>query len=253
MLKTRVIPCLLLRDGGLVKTVRFRKPTYVGDPINAVRIFNDKEVDELLLLDISASREHREPEFPLLERICRESFMPMGYGGGVHDLRTVEKLVWLGFEKVAVNSEFLANPDFIRRMVDVCGSQSVVVVIDVKKTAFKKVRGYDHVRGKSVSNDPVALARQAEELGAGEIVLNSVDRDGTMKGYDLDLLRSVTSVIGIPVIALGGAGSVADFTAAVKKGGASAVAAGSFFVFYGEHRAVLISYPDKAELQRAFA
>ncbi|MBI4395887.1 MAG: imidazole glycerol phosphate synthase subunit HisF [Elusimicrobia bacterium] len=253
MLETRVLPCLLLSNGGLVKTVRFKNPTYVGDPINAVRIFNDKEVDELVLLDIEASRRGAGPDFPLLSKISREAFMPMGYGGGVRSLEDARRLFSIGFEKVIINACALERPEFIQQASSACGSQSIVASIDVKKNFWGQGRVYDHVRGRPTSLSPRDFAVRLERLGAGEIALNSVDRDGTMSGYDLDLVRAVCQAVRIPVIAMGGAGRLEDFRDAVRFGGASAVAAGSFFVFHGRHRAVLITYPDKSELKKTLA
>jgi imidazole glycerol-phosphate synthase subunit HisF len=250
MLKTRVIPCLLLKNNGLVKSVKFKSPTYVGDPINAVKIFNDKEVDELLFIDIEASRRKRGPDLDFIVKISREAFMPFGYGGGIRSIDDVKALMRLGVEKVSINAYAIENPDFISAAAEICGSQSVVAAIDVKKDLFGHHRVYEHVSGKTSKLNPVEFARLMEQKGAGEILLNSVDRDGTFSGYDIELIRKVTSAVNIPVIALGGAGSLNDFAAAVHEGKASAVAAGSFFVFYGPHRAVLITYPDKNQLKQ---
>jgi imidazole glycerol-phosphate synthase subunit HisF len=250
MLKTRVIPCLLLKNNGLVKSVKFKNPTYVGDPINAVKIFNDKEVDELLFIDIEASRQKRGPNFDFIVKISREAFMPFGYGGGIRTLEDVKALMRLGVEKVSLNAYALENPDFITAAAEIVGSQSVVVAIDVKKDLWGAYKVYDHVSQKATKINPVEYAQMAVLKGAGEILLNSVDRDGTFSGYDIDLLKKVTSSVNIPVIALGGAGSLHDFALAVTEGNASAVAAGSFFVFYGPHRAVLITYPEKNALKK---
>ncbi len=251
MLKTRVIPCLLLRNQGLVKTVRFRDPTYVGDPINAVRIFNDKEVDELVLLDIAAGLEGARPNMRLLAEIAEECFMPLAYGGGLRTIDDIKAVVALGVEKVSINSAAVEDPDLVSRAADAVGSQSVVASIDVKRSLFGKYEV--HVRGgrKATGLDPAQFAAAMEKKGAGEIMLNAIDRDGTQKGYDIELIRRVAARVSIPVIACGGAGKVEDFAAAVKEGGASAVAAGSMFVFHGKHRAVLISYPSRAELEKA--
>jgi imidazole glycerol-phosphate synthase subunit HisF len=224
MLRTRVIPCLLLKEGGLVKTTRFADPVYVGDPINAVKIFNTKKVSELILLDIAA----KTPDLRLLQDIAGEAFIPMAYGGGIHTAEDVRAVLAVGFEKVVLKPGSL-----VRRASELAGSQSIVVSIDVQGN---KVR--------SLGVDPAACAREAQALGAGEILVNSIDRDGTRLGYDLDLIRRVADAVTVPVIALGGAGSVKDLEDAVKIGGASAAAAGSLFVFHGKHRAVLISYPD---------
>ena len=250
MLKVRVIPCLLLQNGRLVKTVKFKNPTYIGDPINAVRIFNDKEVDELLFIDIEASIQKRGPDYELIAKISNEVFMPFGYGGGVRSLEDVKKLTRLGVEKVCINSYAIENPDFISQAADISGSQSIVAAVDVKKDFFGKDCVYHHINGKNTLWDVVEYVSMLEQKGAGEILLNSVDRDGTLAGYDIDLLKKVISVLTIPVIALGGAGSINHFVSAVNEAKVSAVAAGSFFVFYGTHRAVLVTYPEKGELRK---
>jgi cyclase len=252
MLMTRVIPVLLLKNGGLVKTIKFRDPTYVGDPINAVKIFNDKEVDELLIIDIEATKEKRDPNFELVSRISREAFMPFGYGGGIKSLEDVTQMLRLGVEKVSINSLAIKNPDFVRRAAEICGSQSVVVSIDVKTDDSGNRWVYDYVNGSLTKLDPVEFAVSMEEKGAGEILLNSVDRDGTYSGYDAEIIKRVSESVKIPVIAMGGASKIEDFVEAVEAG-ASAVAAGSFFVFHGKHRAVLITYPDKGELKKALS
>jgi cyclase len=250
--RARIIPVLLLRDGGLVKTVKFKRPTYLGDPINIVKIFNDKEVDELVLLDIAASVERRRPPFDLLAQVTTECFMPLCYGGGVRTLKDVRTLVALGVEKIALNSYAVERPAFLREAADLVGSSSVVASIDVRRKLFG---GYEVVTlggRKSTGLDPVSFAEVAERCGAGELLLNSVDRDGTMRGYDLELVRRVTAAVGVPVVACGGAGSVADLAAVVRAGGASAAAAGSLFVFQGPHRAVLVNTPAESELRSAF-
>lgn len=253
MLRTRVIPALLLKKDGLVKTIRFKDPTYVGDPINAVKIFNDKEVDELLFIDIQATREKRTPNFELVSRISREAFMPFGYGGGIRNLEDVNKLLRLGVEKVSINAYAIENPDFIKKAAQNVGSQSVVASIDVRQDSSGRHWVFDYRSGTTTELDPVTFAILMEKNGAGEILLNSVDRDGTFSGYDINIIRKVSGSVGIPVIALGGAGKIGDFAEAVKVGGASAVAAGSFFVFHGPHRAVLITYPAKDELKKVFS
>jgi cyclase len=244
-----VIPSLLLRGRGLVKTVKFKDPTYVGDPINAVRIFNDKEVDELVFLDITATIENRQPQIDLIKDIATECFMPFGYGGGIHDLGTARKILKMGSEKIVVNS---AASDFnlLRDMADLFGAQSVVVSIDVKRNRRGKYEVYTHSGTKKTGLDPVQFARDVEANGAGEIIINSIDLDGTMTGYDIDLIGSVTKRVNIPVVAAGGAGKLEHFQQAVLKGGASAVTAGSMFVFHGPHRAVLINYPTQEELKQ---
>ncbi len=252
MLRTRVIPCLLLRNGGLVKTVKFADPKYVGDPINAVRIFNEKEVDELVFLDISATAAGRGPNLELIRDIATEAFMPFGYGGGVRTIEQVASLVAAGVEKVVLNTVAPERPDFVREAARLVGSSSVVVSVDVKRSLLGKYEVVTCNGSRRTGLEPVEWARRVEDLGAGELFLTAVDRDGTQKGYDLPLLRQVTEAVTIPVIASGGAGRLADFRGAVSEGGASAVAAGSLFVFHGKHRAVLITYPDYRELQQVF-
>lgn len=253
MLRTRVIPSLLISDGGLVKTVRFKDPKYVGDPINAVKIFNDKEVDEIVILDIDASKQARGPRFDFLAGITREAFMPMGYGGGIRNVEDVRRLLSLGFEKVVINSMALERPEFLAEVAETCGGQSVVGSIDVKKSLFGGRKVFSHSGKQAKITDPLELALQMRKLGVGEILLNSVDRDGTFEGYDLPLIKSISEAVDIPVVAIGGAGKLSDFGAAVKEGKAAAVAAGSFFVFHGPHRAVLITYPGQDELKKVFA
>jgi cyclase len=252
MLQTRVIPCLLLKDGGLVKTVRFSKPTYVGDPINAVKIFNDKQADELMLLDITASVRQKPPDFRLLQDIANEAFMPLGYGGGVRTDDDLRRILKIGFEKIVINTAAAADPAFLRRASGLVGCQSVVVSVDVKKKLFGGYEVCTHSGTRGTGIDPVTFAKSAQDNGAGEIIVNSIDRDGTMSGYDIALLKLVSAAVTIPVVALGGASSVADFAQAVHQGGASAVAAGSLFVFHGKHRAVLINYPERSALDGAF-
>lgn len=249
MLKTRVIPSLLIRDNGLVKTVKFDKSKYIGDPINAIKIFNDKEVDELVVLDIEASKRSSGINFNLLSRINKEAFMPLGYGGGIKSIEDVKRILGLGYEKIIINSSAINNPDIISEAANVCGSQSVVVCLDIKKSLFGNYLLYNYKRKKTFSIDPFEYIKKMEELGAGELIVYSVDRDGTFSGYDISLLKKVTSIVSIPVVALGGAGKFEDFVDAIKLGGASAVSAGSFFVFHGPHKAVLITYPDKQQLK----
>lgn len=252
MLRPRVIPCLLLRNRGLAKTVKFKDPTYLGDPINVVRIFNEKEVDELIFLDITATAENRKPPFKLIAEIASECFMPLGYGGGIRSLEDIREILSLGVEKVSINSYAVENPGFIRAAADLIGSQSLLISIDVKKNFWGKYEVMTQSGKKSIGLDPVKFAVQMEQAGAGELLLNSIDRDGTMQGYDLELIKHVSEAVTIPVVACGGARTVNDLADAVKKGGASAVAAGSMFVFHGPHRAVLINFPTPQELQKVF-
>jgi cyclase len=252
MVQTRVIPCLLLRNLGLVKTRRFKDPVYVGDPINAVRIFNDKEVDELVFLDITATVEGKRPPFELLAKVASQCFMPLCYGGGVRSLEDMAQLYEIGIEKVALNTQAVRDPALVRAASARFGAQSVIVSIDVKKSFFGKYEVVIEGGRRRTGIDPVCFAADMEAHGAGELLLNSVDRDGMMEGYDLELIRRVTVAVGIPVVACGGAGKTADLAAAVAKGGASAAAAGSLFVFQGPRRAVMINYPTPHELAELF-
>jgi imidazole glycerol-phosphate synthase subunit HisF len=252
MLKTRVMPCLLLKDGALVKTVRFQEPSYIGDPINAIRIYNRKEVDELVFLDITATLERRQPPFKVLSEIASECFMPVAYGGGIRDIGDIKTVFGLGIEKVALNSHAVENPRFIREAADRFGSQSIVVSIDVRKSSNGRYEVFTHGGRTATGLDPVAFAVRMQEAGAGELLLTSIDRDGTQEGYDIPLIKSVTAAVGVPVIASGGAGRVEDFGAAVLDGGASACAAGSMVVYFGRNRAVLISFPSREELDGVF-
>lgn len=248
MLRTRVMPCLLLRGHGLVKTRRFKDPVYVGDPVNAVRIFSEKEVDELVLLDIDASREQRDPNYRLVAEIAGECFMPVAYGGGIRTLEQVRRLIRSGVEKVVINSAACVSTDLIRAVADVFGSQAVVGAVDVRKS---RLGGWRVLARSATVDTGLALDAHVQALvqaGAGELLVNNVDRDGCMTGFDLDLIRRVTRAVNVPVIACGGAGSVDHLRQAVRDAGASAVAAGSLFVFHGKHRAVLINYPSAAEL-----
>lgn len=251
MVLPRAIPVLLLQGLGLVKTVKFKKPVYLGDPRNVVRIFNEREVDELVLLDIEATPKGHPPQFELIQEIVSEAFMPVGYGGGIRSLDDAKRILHSGVEKIVINTHAITHPEFIEEAAAQFGSQSIVVCIDVRKGLFGK---YDvMVRGgrSSAKIEPVAAAIRAQEMGAGEIIINSIDRDGTMSGYDLELIALVTRAVSIPVIACGGAATVQDFRRAVHEAGASAVAAGSMFVFQGPHRAVLINYPEQAALRAA--
>lgn len=239
----RLIPCLLLRGNGLVKTKKFKDYVYIGDPINAVRIFSEKEVDELVILDIDASREGRQPNYELIAEIAGESFMPVAYGGGINSLAQARRLIRCGIEKVVINSASIEQTQFIREIVDVFGSQAVVGSIDAKKTLL----GGHHVFIKSgtigTKLKPEDHAASLVRAGVGEILLNSIDCDGQMQGYDIDLIKKVSARVDVPVVACGGAGTLDHMRRAISQGGASAVAAGSMFVFYGRHRAVLINYP----------
>ena len=250
--RPRIIPVLLLMGGLLHKTVRFTKPRYVGDPRIAVKIFNDKCADEIVLLDARATVEARAPDYRLIEEIAGECFMPLAYGGGVRDVESAKTLFGLGVEKVIVNSAAVANPRLVGALADRFGAQSIVAAIDVKRDWLGRPRVVTHSGTRRPGHEPVAWARQVQVLGAGEILLNSVDRDGTFAGYDIPLIRAVADSVGVPVVACGGAGSVDDCVRAVREGGASAAAAGSIFVFQGVHRAVLINFPADAVLASKF-
>lgn len=251
MLSVRVIPTLLLRNNGLVKGCKFKNHKYVGDPVNAVKIYNDKEVDELIFLDITVTADGRGPKFELLEDIASQAFMPFGYGGGLKSTEEVEKIFKIGIEKAVLNTAAVDNLDLVKETSRVAGSQSIVVSIDVKKTLFGKYRVFSHSGQIDTKLDPVEFALRAEEAGAGELMICSIDREGSGQGYDLDLIGRVANAVGIPVIASGGAGSLTDFKDAVAQG-ASAVAAGDMFIFYGKHKAVLITYPEYRELEKLF-
>ena len=251
MLHVRVIPVLLLRNSGLVKTVEFNNPRYIGDPINAVKIFNDKEVDELTFLDINAFISDKGPNFQLLKDISSEAFMPFSYGGGIRNLEDIKQLYGLGVEKIILNSSIVKDHNIVSNTAAIAGSSGVVVSIDVKCNRFGKSSVYTSGGKLNINQDPVEYAIEMERLGAGEILLNSINRDGMMTGYDLDLISKISSSVSIPVVACGGAGTLQDFREAVNSG-ASAVAAGSMFVYHGKHQAVLITYPEHKILDMLF-
>ncbi len=250
-MRPRIIPCLLLQEESLVKTVKFGNPVYVGDPINAVKIFNEKEVDELIILDITESRSHQKPVFNLISEIAEECFMPLCYGGGIGSLEDMERLFRIGIEKISINSGAVRKPDFITEAVRLFGGQSIVVSIDVKKDPLGKYEVFINGGRTGTGLHPIDFAKRMEEKGAGEILLNSIDRDGTMQGYDIELIKNVSEAVHIPVIACGGAGRLSDFQSVIREGGASAAAAGSFFVFFGKHKAVLMTYPEPQDLEEA--
>ncbi len=251
MLRIRVIPTLLLRNAGLVKGEKFTGHKYVGDPINAVKIFNTKEVDELVFFDITASREHRKPNYELLSDIASQAFMPFGYGGGLTQLEDIEKLFKIGVEKAIINTAAADNLDFVKEASSVAGSQSIVAAIDVRKTLLGKYQVYTQSGTHNTKLDPVTYAKQLEEAGAGELIICSIDREGTGKGYDTDLINKVARAVSLPVVASGGANSLENLREAVRAG-ASAVAAGNMFVFHGKHKAVLITYPEYSRLEENF-
>lgn len=250
MLRARLIPTLLLRGQGLYKTVRFKSATYVGDPVNAVRIFNEKAVDELILLDIMATKAGG-PNLEHIGDISSEAFVPLCYGGGVSKLEHFEQLFRLGIEKVAVNSAATGGMELVSEAARIFGSQSVVVGIDVRCSMLGRYERYVKGANQNTKQSAVDSARQAEQAGAGELLFYNVERDGTMQGYDIPLVRSVCQAVRIPVIACGGAGSLCDMVRVIREGGAASAAAGSLFVFQGKHRAVLITYPDEHAIDRA--
>jgi cyclase len=246
MIRPRVIPCLLLKGKGLVKTIQFKNPVYLGDPLNTINIFNKKMVDEIIILDIDASRESKKPNFELIQRISSICFSPLTYGGGVNDLKDAEHLFSIGIEKISINTAAFKNPTLITELAKKYGNQSVVVSVNI----YKDFRGKRLIVNNSLETNDKGYSiseqmKMFEGLGAGELLINDVNRDGTMKGYDIELISSITSKVTIPVIACGGCGSYSDFKEAINDGGASAVAAGSIFVFNGPHKAVLITYPER--------
>jgi cyclase len=247
MRRIRVIPVLLIHKGGLIKSVKFKNYKYVGDPINAVKIFNEKEIDEIVVLDIDATREKRSPDFGKLKEIAGEAFIPMAYGGGITTLDEIKQLFYLGIEKIILNNAAVHNPSLVSAAAAMVGSQSVVVSIDVKKNIFGKSKVYCSNGTENTGMDPVHFSLKMQEAGAGEIMLNAIDRDGTYLGYDLALIKNITDKLRIPVIACGGATDIDGFYTAVQNG-ASALAAGSMFVFQRPHQAVLISYPTQSQL-----
>lgn len=247
MLRNRVIPCLLLKGQGLVKTTKFKDPKYVGDPINAIKIFNDKEVDELILLDITATKERRKPNFEMIAEVASECFMPLAYGGGIATVEDARKILKSGVEKVIFNTAAYKYPEVIRQATSEFGSQAVVVSIDVKRKLMGRYEVFVEAGSAATGINPVEYAQRMQALGAGELFLNTIDKDGTMSGYDLELIDKVLHVVDVPVIVSGGAGSVKDLAAAAHIG-AKAMAAGAMFVFHGKHKAVLITYPSSHEL-----
>ena len=242
MLRSRVIPCLLVHNKGLVKTVKFKEPKYVGDPINAVKIFNEKEVDELIVLDIDATVHSYEPNYQMIEHLANESRMPLCYGGGVKTPQQAQKIIKLGVEKVALSSEAISNPQLLKSIADIIGRQSIVVVLDIKKSLFGSYDIYTHNGKKKVKRNLFEFIAGLEAIGIGEIVINSIDNDGVMKGYDLNLIKKVRENISVPLTALGGAGSPDDILKLIQEYKVIGASAGSLFVFKGIYKAVLINY-----------
>jgi cyclase len=247
MLRPRIIPSLLLQDGGLVKTINFKNPKYVGDPINAVKIFNEKEVDELAIFDIDATIKGLEPNYSLIERIANQSRMPLCYGGGVKNIEQAQKIFGLGIEKIALSSAVLQNPQLITDIANRVGAQSVIVVLDVKKNILSGYEVYTHNGKKSTGINPFQFIDKAQQLGAGEILINSIDQDGMMKGFDMSLIEKSREMTSLPMTVLGGAGSLEDIEKIIKAHKIIGVAAGSLFVFKGKYKAVLINYPNREE------
>ncbi len=249
MLQKRVIPCLLLRKGGLYKTEQFKKPTYIGDPINAIKIFNEKEVDELMFLDIDASVENKEPNYKIIEDIASECFMPLCYGGGIKNVEQMKRIYALGAEKVSISSQAVLNPKLINEAADIFGNQSVIVTIDIKKDFWGKKKVFINNGKKNTKLSPIDFIKQVEALGAGEIVINNCDNDGMMKGYDIELLKEIKENVKVPIIALGGAGNLNHIKEAFETAKVDAVACGSMFVYQGPLKGVLISYPPYEKIQ----
>lgn len=248
--RPRIIPTLLIDDRDLIKTVQFGKRTYLGDPVNAVKIFNRKRIDELSILDIGATKHQREPDYEILKDIASEAFMPLSYGGGITTFEQVHELLKIGYEKVVVNTALVRTPKLITKSADQFGSQSIVASIDAKRLN-SEYRCLISDGTEETKWNPVELAREAERLGAGEIIINSIDNDGMMSGYDIGLVKSVSDAVSIPVIAIGGAGCINDLKTVLHDGHAHAAAGGSMFVYYGRLKAVLITAPTEEELTGA--
>lgn len=249
MLQTRVIPCLLLIDDGLFKTVRFSNPSYIGDPVNTVRIFNELEVDEICFLDIRATRDKKPLQLELLHHISDECFCPLSYGGGIDSLAKAQQVFSIGFEKVIINTAAYRNPQLITEIARQYGNQAVVVSMDVKKNVWGKYKVWVNGGTEKTDQDPVSWAKQMEKLGAGELLLTSIDREGSWSGLDTALIRQVADAVSIPVVAQGGAGEVAHIAEAVHQGAASAVALGSMVVYQKKGMGVLVNFPDRRQLE----
>ena len=249
MVESRIIPCLLLFEGGLVKTTKFTSPKYVGDPINVVRIFNEKEVDELIFIDIEASRNKRAPNLTVIRELASECFMPFAYGGGITTIDQIRSILKIGVEKVILNQAVLSNPDFVSEACKYFGSSTIVGAMDVKRDFWGKLWVYDHVRKKSTNYDPLTYAKKLEKLGVGEIFINDVDRDGTFKGFDIDAISRINKTLSTPLIACGGASDLNNIKDLINETNINAVAAGSLFVYQGPHRAVLVSYPNRSQIK----
>jgi cyclase len=248
MLYPRIIPCLLVHKKGLVKTVKFANPKYIGDPINAVKIFNEKEVDELMVVDIDATAHKQEPDYKMIENLAAECRMPLCYGGGIKTTEQAQRIFSLGVEKIAISSVAVEVPDLISRIAERVGNQSVIVVLDVKKKFFgSHYEVWTHNAKKNSGLDPIEFAQKCVSLGAGEIIINSIDQDGMMNGYDYNLVDKVRNAVNVPMTVLGGAGTLEDIGTLIHKQGIIGAAAGSLFVFKGKYKAVLINYPNPIE------
>ncbi|WP_394210629.1 AglZ/HisF2 family acetamidino modification protein [Enterovibrio calviensis] len=252
MLRSRIIPVLLVQDKGLVKTVKFKEGKYVGDPLNAVRIFNEKEADELTVFDIDATVKGKEPDYKMIENLAAECRMPLCYGGGITSLEQALRILSLGVEKIALSSAAVENPQLISEIAAQVGRQSVVVVADVKKKLFGGYKVFTHNGNRAINVDLFDFVKQAEELGAGEIVVNNIDLDGTMKGYDENLVKQLKEIVSVPLTICGGASNLDDISHLVHQYSPIGLAAGSLFVFKGKYKAVLINYPNSAEKIRLF-
>lgn len=250
MIDTRVIPCLLLKGKGFFKTQKFKDPRYLGDPINVLKIFNEKEAHEIVILDITATIEGRKPNFSFLSEMAGECFMPLAYGGGITSIEEIKQILSIGFEKVIINSSAYLQPELIRQASSIFGSQSIVISIDAKKNLLGRYDVYIKDGTHKTKNRPDEFAIQMESMGAGEILITSIEQDGTMSGYDVPLIKIISDAVSIPVLACGGAGSLQDFSNAINIGKASAVVAGSMFVFHGKQRGVLISFPEDSKLRQ---
>ena len=251
MLIARVIPCLLLDNNSLVKTTNFKNSSYIGDPVNTARIFNELEVDELSLLDITATNNNKSPNFDLISQLANECFMPLAYGGGINKFEDAKKIFKIGIEKIIINTAAFENPDLITQLAEYFGNQAVIISIDIRKNIFGKYHVYSHSGNKNQKIDPILWAQKVEELGAGEILLTSINQEGTWKGFDLDITKKISNSVSIPVIAHGGASSILDIEKAIKYGDASAACLGSMVVYQNKGMGVLINFPDRKQLINA--
>lgn len=250
MYYNRIIPCLLLHDRRLVKTVRFKNENYIGDPINAIKIFNEKAADEIIIIDIRKSIRRKAPDFDFLKNLTEQCFMPAAYGGGISSIADIKKVFEIGVEKVVLNSMAYVNPRCVRKAVHIFGAQSVVGAMDVKRGLTGKYTVYTRCGNHNTQINPVVYARYLEKIGVGEIFLNNITLDGSMTGYDLMLLKDVSSAVKIPVTACGGAGSIEDLSRGIRYGGVNAAAAGSMFVYMGSRKSILINYPDRETIRK---